>query len=242
MGMNVIINIVDEIKSESDFEKVFKYLRRVDERFSLYKKDSEISKINRGKIKESDFSPEMREVFDLSEKTRLETNNYFNIKDKNNLYDTNGMVKGWAIYNASKILREIGYKNFLIDIGSDIEIAGLNDEGEKWSVGIKNPFKPDQEIIKVLYLTDCGIATSGKYATGDHIYNPNDYNDRLDDLVSVTVIAKNVYEADRFATAVFAMGNDGINFLEKTQDIEGYVINKEGIATMSTNFEKYLQK
>ena len=95
-----------------------------------------------------------------------------------------------------------------------------------------------REIIKVIYVSDEGVATSGTYIRGLHIYNPKDHKP-MDKIVSLTVIGPNVYEADRFATAAFAMGLDGINFIEKLPGFEGYIIDKGGVATVTTGFNKY---
>ncbi len=58
-------------------------------------------------------------------------------------------------------------------------------------------------------------------------------------VASVTVIGPDVYEADRFATAAFAMGERGIRFLESLDGFEGYMIDNDGIATMTTGFVRY---
>jgi thiamine biosynthesis lipoprotein len=94
-------------------------------------------------------------------------------------------------------------------------------------------------------VTEEGIATSGTYERGDHIYNPQGRqipklvrNDS--EVVSVTVIAKNIYDADRFATAAFAMGRNGIYFLEAKKGLEAYMIDKQGIATSTNGFSKYV--
>ena len=71
------------------------------------------------------------------------------------------------------------------------------------------------EIVKKLSIENKGIATSGTYARGEHIYNPKNPSEAIESIVSLTVIGPNIYEADRFATACFAMGKDGIYFLEK---------------------------
>jgi len=76
-----------------------------------------------------------------------------------------------------------------------------------------------------------------------HIYNPREDNHPIDAIVSLTVIGPTIHDADRFATAAFAMGSDGIRFVEQLPGYEGYVIDKQKIATMTTGFEKYtLQK
>ena len=58
--------------------------------------------------------------------------------------------------------------------------------------------------------------------------------------VSVTVLGPNVYEADRFATAAFAMGPEGIHFIEELSGFEGYLIDKSGLATMTSGFGDYV--
>jgi thiamine biosynthesis lipoprotein len=116
----------------------------------------------------------------------------------------------------------------------------LSDSGEYWTVGIRNPFAPD-EIVKSLRLSDMGIATSGTYVRGQHIYDPLAAERApADEIVSVTVLGPNVYEADRFATAAFAMGSEGIGFLEREGGLEGYVIDKNGLATMTSGFAQYV--
>jgi thiamine biosynthesis lipoprotein len=99
---------------------------------------------------------------------------------------------------------------------------------------------PSNEIVKVISLNNKGIATSGTAIRGQHIYNPHEQNVPITDIVSMTVIGPNVYEADRFATAAFAMGAKGINFIEMLPDCEGYMIDKNGIATYTKRFKEYV--
>jgi len=61
------------------------------------------------------------------------------------------------------------------------------------------------------------------------------------EIESLTVIGPNIYEADCYATAGFAMGKDGINFIEKLPNFEGYMVDHNGIATLTTNFNKYVK-
>jgi len=126
-----------------------------------------------------------------------------------------------------------------VEAGGDIQCAGRNAKGEPWRIGIRNPFN-NQEIVKVLQPGDAGVATSGSYARGAHVYDPVQPEHRLDDVVSLTVIARDIYDADRFATAAFAMGRDGIHFLEATPGLEGYAIDAAGIATMTSGFKELL--
>ena len=116
-----------------------------------------------------------------------------------------------------------------------------NEKGENWRVGIKNPFKQD-EIVKIIRLENKGIATSGLYIRGNHIYNPHKPDETITGIASFTVVAPTVYDADRFATAAFAMGEKGIQFIEKLPGYDGYMIDQHGIATMTSRFERFVIK
>ena len=97
----------------------------------------------------------MKEIVALAEKTKHETGGYFDVMTPGGKFNPVGIVKGWAIKNAADILRAAGFRNFYVDAGGDIETSGMNGRGEKWSVGIKNPFKQD-EIVKTLFITGSG--------------------------------------------------------------------------------------
>ena len=238
MGMPITVNVVDPQVSPALFDQVYAYFTYVDETFSTYKASSEISRINRGELSLEQASEDVRTIFELAEQTRLETEGYFDIRRKDG-YDPLGLVKGWAIFNAAELVRQAGYVDFYVEAGGDIQAAGKNDQGQRWRVGIRNPFNM-QEIVKVLALSNVGIATSGTYIRGAHIYNPKDASDPLTEVVSLTVIGPDVYEADRFATAAFAMGREGIRFIEKLVEFEGYQIDRNGQATFTSGFGRYV--
>lgn len=239
MGMPIEIEIVGDGDVKSVLEAAFAYLVAVDERFSTYKESSEISQINRGELSLAAASDEMREVFAIAEITRQETNGYFDICKPDGFIDPSGVVKGWAIRNTAALIRAAGRDHYMVNAGGDIAMGGLNTLGTEWSVGIRNPFSTN-EIIKVVYPHGKGIATSGSYIRGDHIYNPHAPEETIRDIVSITVIGPDVLEADRFATAAFAMGKDGIVFIEQLPGFEGYMIDAQGIATMTSGFAAHV--
>ena len=237
MGMPITVEIVDNTGDQQSLDLIFEYFTHIDNKFSTYKKESEISRINMGLIGKEKYSEEMREVFELSEKTKQETEEYFDIRKPNGFLDPSGLVKGWAIHNASNTLKSMGYKNFYIEAGGDIETFGKNKEGKPWTIGIRNPFNTD-ELIKILEVENKGVATSGNYIRGNHIYDPLN-KDVVAGIASFTVIGPNIYDADRFATAAFAMGENGIFFIENLPGFEGYIVDKNGTATMTQGFNKY---
>jgi thiamine biosynthesis lipoprotein len=237
MGMPITVEIVDDLASQNDLEKVFSYFRKVDEQYSPYKESSELSKINRG-LPEDLWSDEMKIVLALCEQTKQETNGYFDIRHEGKL-DPSGLVKGWAIQNAAEQLLKDGFMNFYIEAGGDIQAHGKGKPGIPWSVGIRNPFNTN-EIVKVITIEDSGVATSGTYIRGEHIYNPHGSSQKVITVKSLTVIGPNVYEADRFATAAFAMGSEGVIFIDNLPGFEAYMIDDRQLATFTRGFEKYV--
>ncbi|MDB5237848.1 MAG: thiamine biosynthesis protein [Candidatus Kaiserbacteria bacterium] len=237
MGMPVSVEIVGR-DVEASAEKAFAAFVDADQRFSTYKTDSEISRINRDEIAPAQYSEEMKAVCALAEETKQLTHGYFDIRKPDGSIDPSGIVKGWAINNVARLLRSLGHADFYVEAGGDIQTAGT-DNGEEWSIGVRNPFKYE-EIVKVVYPRGRGIATSGTAIRGAHIYDPHTGRPVHTNIASITVIGPDVYEADRFATAAFAMGEKGINFIEQLEGFEAYQIDTGGIATMTSGFETYL--
>ncbi len=245
LGMPITVEIVETaLSAESPghlihiINLVYTFFEYVDETFSPFKAASEVSRINRLELAPEDACADMQEILYLAEQTRLETDGCFNIMH-DNVFNPSGIVKGWSIQRAANLIRAAGLDNFYVDAGGDVAVSGLNAQGEKWRIGIRNPFEPDA-IVKQLALTDCGIATSGLYNRGQHIYNPNSAETQPNPIASITVIAPTILDADRMATPAFVMGSDGIHFIESLPGFEGYQIDENGIATMTTGFTNFL--
>jgi thiamine biosynthesis lipoprotein len=236
MGMPVTVEVVGAANL-NPIESVFAYIADVDQLFSTYRQDSEIERINRGEVVWGDYSDDVREILELAEETRRQTDGYFDVRTPAGTLDPSGIVKGWAIRNAAALLVGSGAEHFFIEAGGDIQSRGMNPSGRPWSVGIRSPFNP-HEIIKIVYPRGRGVATSGTYVRGQHIYNPRKPEDAIANIVSLTVIGPDILEADRFATAAFAMGRAGIAFIEAMPGLEGYLVHEDGHATMTSGFEE----
>ncbi len=241
-GMPITVAIVEPAQSAGRaaelIGRVFDYFQYVDDTFSTYKPDSEISRINRGLLSLDEASPDMRLVITLAEEMRVETDGYFNVVYDGKI-DPLGLVKGWALANAAELLRDAGCENFYVEAGGDFQAAGVNAEGRPWRVGIRNPFNM-AEIVKVLAVSDLGVATSGTYVRGQHIYNPVTGGPTDPEILSITVVGPDVCDADCYATAAFAMGRDGIAFIESLDGFEGYMIDSSRQATFTSGFARYV--
>ena len=238
MDMPITVEIADPGAPDDAAEPAFEFFAWVDGTFSPYKPDSEISRINDGRLALEGASEPVRRVLALAEETRRDTGGYFDIR-RNGRLDPSGLVKGWAIYNAARLLRGNGFANLTVDAGGDSQIFGECPEGGPWRVGIRSPFTPEG-VVKVLALSNRGIATSGSYFRGGHIYDPLRAGPLETGVVSLTVVGPDVYEADRFATAAFAMGERGAAFIEGLDGFEAYQITAAGIATRTSGFDQYL--
>jgi FAD:protein FMN transferase len=237
MGMPITVEVLDPAVTVDDLERVFAYFADIDDTFSTYKPTSAISRLNRGELSEEECGADVRTILALAEQTRRETRGYFDIW-RDGRRDPSGIVKGWAIQHAAGILAAAGFRDYYVDAGGDAQVCGTR-YGAPWRVGIRNPFNR-REHVKVLTLCDCGVATSGTAVRGQHIYDPYAPDAPLLDIVSLTVIGPDVYDADRFATAAFAMGQEGIRFIRDLPGFEGYMIDAAARATYTSGFERYV--
>jgi FAD:protein FMN transferase len=237
MGMPITIEVVDREATTDDMKAVFDYFRYIDDNFSPFKAESEVTLINQGRIKPKDYSRDMHTILEIALKTKKESDGYFDIGEIGKM-NPSGVVKGWAIKQASELLKKRGIKNFYIDAGGDIETSGINEEGKLWKIGIRNPYNK-KENIKILQISNRGVATSGTYERGKHIINPKN-GSSIDEIVSLTVIGPDICEADRYATAAFAMGNQGIKYIESLPGFEGYMVDNKAMATVTSHFDDYI--
>lgn len=141
--------------------------------------------------------------------------------------DLGAVAKGLAVDLAAHALRPL--RDYAIDAGGDLYLAGHNPSGEAWTVGIRHPRHPDA-ILDRVSVSDRAVCTSGDYerradpsAGGHHILNPAD-GDAATASASVTVVAATALLADALATAAFVMGPDaGVSLIER-HGAEGLII------------------
>ena len=205
MGMPIVLDIRDEDADEAVAEGLFEWLRWVDETFSTYKPDSEISRLNRGELQLDDAHEEVQSVLARCDELRAETNGYFDMRRApGEPIDPSGLVKGWAVDRAAEILERDGVRNYAVSAGGDMRLRGRAVPDLTWSVGIQHPL--DRTVVaKVIETNELAIATSGAYARGDHVWNPHTGESPVG-VLSVTVVGPKLATADAFATAAFAMG------------------------------------
>lgn len=209
MGMPIGIEIHDPDVDPQALDVAFEWFRWVDATFSTYKADSEISRLNRGELTLADAHPDVRAVLGRCEELHEETEGYFDIRVPflRGVIDPSGLVKGWSVERAGQVLAEAGARNYAINAGGDIVVRGHPPGAGLWRIGIKHPFERDR-VAAVVVATDTAVATSATYERGLHIFNPHT-GGPPPGLLSVTVTGPDLGTADAYATAIFAMGEDG---------------------------------
>jgi thiamine biosynthesis lipoprotein len=218
MGIPISIDIPDAADG-SAFEAAFARLKQIDGRFSLYKPESEASRLANGEITENQTTDEMKRVIRACRQAEAKTDGYFSAWAGGS-FDPSGYVKGWAIAEAGKSIEESSYKTFCIGAGGDILACSA---GEKvWEIGIQNP-RDKTKILNLLSISNGAVATSGTYERGKHIINPRTRRP-ADGLLSVSVTGPDIVWADVLATAVFAMGKAGKKFMKSQPGYQALII------------------
>ena len=149
--------------------------------------------------------------------------------------DLSSIAKGYGVDAVCKVLGDRGYQNFMVEIGGEIAVWGLNRNGEPWSLGIDSPNQtPDKrELIHTLSLTDAAVATSGDYRNKfefegvqyTHVLNPKTGWPFPESVKSVTVIAPSCMRADGAATAIMVLGaTEGHKWAQNQPDLEALIL------------------
>lgn len=145
--------------------------------------------------------------------------------NKGTMLDCSAIAKGYGVDAVGHYLESQGVKNYMVEIGGEVRLRGANPKGMLWKIGINSP-KDDptgqnNEIEKVLQVTQMSMATSGNYRNfyekdgkkWAHTIDPRTGRPVQHNILSSTVLAQDCAEADAYATAFMVLG------LEKAKDV-----------------------
>jgi thiamine biosynthesis lipoprotein len=231
MGTVVSFDLRDPVP-QSAFTDAVAALHEADQVFSLYRPDSDITRLARGEVGTEDCHPDVDEVLSLAAIAADMTDGYFSAYPCGSL-DPTGIVKGWAIQRASRLLDDAGSRRHAVNGGGDVQLAGCAS-AEPWRIGIADPYTPGAVAV-VADCRDGAIATSGTAERGPHIMNPLTGRP-AEYFGSVSVTAPTLIEADVFATAAFARGESAIDWLEAMPGVEALFIGPGTRLTATTRF------
>lgn len=170
--------------------------------------------------------------------------------------DCNGIAQGYTVDLLSALLESKGIKNYMVELGGEIRVLGLNKEEQEWSIGMEGPVKNmagEYEQNRVLRLSNGAVTTTGTYRNSfskegkvySHLINPHTGYPIDNGMVSATVIAPDAITADALDNVCMVLGPEAaLKFLQKYSNVEAYLVYQlpdgQMADTLTKGFKKYL--
>jgi len=172
------------------------------------------------------------------------------LKTRPVVLDLSAVAKGYAVDLVADLLEMNALPDYLVEVGGETRVSGLNSEGRPWRLAIESPSMIG-EIERVLALTSGAVATSGDYRNYferdgmrfSHTIDPRSGQPINHTLASVTVLADTCAEADAWATALMVLGDKQGLDLANQLGLAVYMLARDGTeysASYSKMFEPYL--
>ncbi len=154
-------------------------------------------------------------------------------KDVPDLYvDLSGWAKGYAVDRVADMLEAREFENFLVEVGGELRVKGLNRDRNKWAIGIEAPSTSARVPYAIVDVTDTSVATSGDYRNFfehqgqrfSHTIDARTGRPVSHSLAAVTVIAPSAAYADAMATALLVLGPDAGPALARELKLAAYFL------------------
>ena len=176
-------------------------------------------------------------------------------EDPRVMLSCSAVAKGYSVDVVARYLDSKGIKNYMVDIGGELVVKGVNPKEEAWRIGINKPVDDslslNQEIQTTLKLTNVGIATSGNYRNFyykdgkkyAHTIDPRTGYPVQHNILSATVVADDCMTADALATAFMVMGLDEAEAFTKSHpNIGAYFIYSDEKGEVKSYFTKNMKQ
>ena len=167
----------------------------------------------------------------------LDEEGHLHKDDPRTIMDASSIAKGYMSDVVADFLREKGVENYMVEIGGEVALNGVNPKGSRWSIGINKPTddstQVNSELQDILYMSEGGVATSGNYRNFyykdgkkyAHTIDPHTGYPIQQDILSSTVIARDCMTADAYATAFMVLGKEkAMEVLAKDTTLMAYFI------------------
>lgn len=162
--------------------------------------------------------------------------NTVTLKNPDTCIDLGGIGKGYIADRMKQYLNDNGIQEGIISLGGNVLTIGPKSSGETYKIGIQKPFDTTGSSIASIEITDASTVSSGVYERYfevdgkcyHHILNPANGYPYDNGLLGVTIITESSADADALSTTCFALGlEDGMSFIEKTDDVEALFITDD---------------
>jgi len=229
MGTVVSLTIADSHGTSEAIAAVTRQFRGFDERYSLYRPDSELSRVARGELALTASSDELRTTYAAALRWRNDTGGAFTPHRPDGTIDLNGTVKARAMQAAADELLDSGFSDWCLNAGGDVLCAGHQPDESAWRVGVVDPSDRSALLFAIsVDGTRHAVATSGSAERGDHIWAATT-NDRT--FVQATVVADDIETADVLATAIIAGGPSALASIVERWSVDVLTVARDGAMT-----------
>jgi thiamine biosynthesis lipoprotein len=152
-------------------------------------------------------------------------------KDKADVYvDLSAYAKGFGVDRVAELLDARGLHRYLVEIGGELRMRGLNADDQPWAVAIETPAESSGNVMRIVRLTDKAMASSGDYRNYfesggrrfSHSIDPRTGRPTTHNLAAVTVVSDSAALADALATALLVLGPDDGFVLAESEGIPAY--------------------
>ena len=153
------------------------------------------------------------------------------------MLDCSAIAKGYGVDVVANLLRKIGIKNFMVEIGGEVVTSGVNPDRHPWRIGVTKPtddsLSVNNELQTVINVTDKAMATSGNYRNFyykggrkyAHTIDPKTGYPVQHSILSATVITDDCATADAYATSFMVLGMEKAKkVLERHPEMMAYFI------------------
>lgn len=207
----------------------------IDAVFSLYREDSELSRIAAGSLRLEDASRPVLDSYEAAIEWRNRTDGAFTPNRPDGVVDLNGIVKAEAMARAGALLDGAGCRDWSLVVGGDLLASGDGPDGGPWVTGIVDPADRATLLCSVeLRPPRRAIATSGSAERGDHIWLTG--RTTAAEFVQVSVIADDIITADVLATAIVAGGRTTLDDVTARWPVDVLTVDRAGELSATPGF------
>ena len=273
---NFVFGTIYNITYQSDRDlqqEIEAELMKVDGEFSMFNPQSTVARINSGDstVERSEM---FNEIYQLAQTVSKETDGAFDITvaplvnawgfgfkheqlptpeqvdsllQLRNQMDFSAIAKGYGCDLVARLLESHGIHNYMVEIGGEVVVSGVNAKGDDWHIGITKPTEDslnvEGEMQTVLSITDHAMATSGNYRNFyyqggrkyAHTIDPRTGYPVQHSLLSATVLAENCATADAYATSFMVLGVEGAKaVLARHPELMAYLIYTDEKGQLTT--------
>jgi thiamine biosynthesis lipoprotein len=150
--------------------------------------------------------------------------------------NVNAIAPGYTSDLISTFLEKKGIKTYVVEVGGEIRVKGKKPDGNYMSVGIEGPSQDSLDgplMQHIIQMKEGAITTSGNSRQyreeggkkASHLLDARTGYPLTNELISVTVIAKDAMTADGYDNVLMVLGlEEAFRFVKKQKNMEAYFI------------------